>query len=62
MMKNRLFLSIALIFGVMGVALILVNGFSWSQNIDNEPQAPVWARSEPTRENNNEAILWNTSA
>jgi len=30
MMKKRLFLSIALIFGVVGVALILVNGFGWA--------------------------------
>ena len=62
MMKNRLFLSIALIFGVVGVALILVFGFGWAQNINKDPQAPVWARSEPTQENNNEAIPWNTSA
>ena len=60
-MKKKISQLAVLIFGVVGVALILVNGFSLAQDIDNEPQALAWSRSEPTRENNNEAIPWTTS-
>jgi len=60
--KKKLSQLAALIFGFVCMSLILVNGYSWAQNIDNEPQVPARSSSEPVQEDNSEAIPWNTSA
>jgi len=60
--KKKLSQLAALIFGFVCMSLILVNGYSWAQNIDNEPQVPARSSNEPVQEDNSEAIPWNTSA
>jgi hypothetical protein len=60
--KKKLSQLAALIFGFVCMSLILVNGYGWAQNIDNEPQVIARSSSEPVQEDNSEAIPWNTSA
>ncbi len=61
-MKKNIYRLITLFLGVLGLAMIFINGFGWAQEIDNDSQVPTWSNTDSIQENNKDAVPWNTSA